>query len=299
MIDIDLKLLRFFVTAVDCATFTAAANKLGVTQPALSQGIKRLEYLVGTELIERSPQGSPRPFRTTEAGELLYKDASDLLNQAQGILKRIRANSKKTTLRVGFGTSTPSVLTQTLLSLSTSFSAIDVQLKFLEWGEEFEALRNGDVDITFTCLHNPQQEGWEIQLLMEVPRLAVFSHNHPLANAPSLTLNDIEDEPIVDAHSDREFWIIDPRPSGRSPKTVGPRAKTVDEMLTFVATGLGMGITDTTVAEKHAWPNLKYVPLLDIAPMHMCLASPQYSDRPTLSKFLSEFKMRCEALKTQ
>lgn len=267
MTDIDLRLLRFFVTAVDCATFSAAARELGVTQPALSQGVKRLEDLVGAQIIDRSPQGSARPFRLTPVGQLLYDDATELLARAGSVLNRARANATRTVLRVAFGTSTPSALIEPLLALTGKREELDLQLHFMGWGDEYDALLRGDVDMIFThsspLIDDPD---WVTTAVARVPRVAVFARNHTLAAHPQLTMSDIEDEPIVDALADRDFWIVNPRPSGKAPRTVGPRARSVDEMLTFVATGTGMGITCRTVAEKHAWPNIAYVPIEDIEP---------------------------------
>lgn len=267
MRDIDLRLLRFFVTSVDCATFSAAARQLGVTQPALSQGVKRLEDLVGAELIDRSPQGSARPFRVTPIGQLLYEDARDLLDRAGSVLIRARANASRAVLRVGFGTSTPSSLIERLLALSEAQEGLDLQLTFLGWGDEYDGLRRGEVDMVFSHARDfATDSDWVTTRVAQVPRVAIFSRRHVLASCPRIAMADIDDEPIVDALADRDFWIVNPRPSGRVPRTVGPRARSVDEMLTFVATGTGMGITCRTVAEKHAWPNIVYVPITDIDP---------------------------------
>ena len=64
----DLNLLRFFIAVADAHNFRAAADRLGVTRSAVSQGIRRLEDSLGIALVQRST----RHVRLTEAGERLY-----------------------------------------------------------------------------------------------------------------------------------------------------------------------------------------------------------------------------------
>ena len=65
--DIDIRLLRAFVTVADTGTVSAAADKLARTQAAVSMQLQRLENEVGTQLLHRSSRG----VTLTEAGEIL------------------------------------------------------------------------------------------------------------------------------------------------------------------------------------------------------------------------------------
>ncbi len=76
MTNIPTDLLRTFVAVVDLRSFTKAAAKLGVTQPAVSAQIKRLQTLLGGELFDRSIQG----ISLTPQGELVVSYARRLLS---------------------------------------------------------------------------------------------------------------------------------------------------------------------------------------------------------------------------
>ncbi len=283
MPDLDLRLLRYFVASAECGTFTAAAQRLDVTQPALSQGVKRLEDLIGAELIERAPRGSVQPFRLTLAGETLHEEARLILAAAETAIRRVRSHARDNTLRVGFGTSTPADLTDAVIKGAAAVDGADLQLVYLDWGAERVALDRGEVDAVFLQAQAPMDDEWVVSRpLLDLPRLAVFCASHQLAARASITMADIDDEPIIDAASERDFWIVNPRPSGRAPVTVGPRARTVDEMLAFVATGLGMAITCATVAAKHSWPKIRYVPISDLAPTTIYLLHRHNERRPLL-----------------
>src|SRR5580658_183061 len=68
---IELRHLRYFVALADAGSFTGAAERIFITQPTLSQQIRRLEEIVGTQLLQRHRQG----LRLTKAGAVLL-DAS-------------------------------------------------------------------------------------------------------------------------------------------------------------------------------------------------------------------------------
>src|SRR6266487_3769622 len=79
--DLEIALLRSFVTAVRAGSISRAATALGHTQPALSQQVRKLEKVVGRPLLYRSPSGvSP-----TRAGEELLPYAERLLSLAQAL----------------------------------------------------------------------------------------------------------------------------------------------------------------------------------------------------------------------
>ena len=75
MTNIPTELLRTLVAVVDLRSFTKAAQSLGVTQPAVSAQIKRLQGLLGTELLDKSAPG----VTLTSAGELVVNYARRLL----------------------------------------------------------------------------------------------------------------------------------------------------------------------------------------------------------------------------
>lgn len=86
--DLEIALLRSFVTAVRAGSISRAATALGQTQPALSQQLRKLESVVGRPLLYRSPSGvSP-----TRAGEELLPYAERILSlSAQALTATGRA----------------------------------------------------------------------------------------------------------------------------------------------------------------------------------------------------------------
>ena len=81
--DADLNLLRMFLAVAQTASFRAAADVLGVTRSAVSQGIRRLEDGLGVALVQRST----RSVRLTEAGERLHGQVAEPLRAVGAALE--------------------------------------------------------------------------------------------------------------------------------------------------------------------------------------------------------------------
>ena len=79
----DLNLLRMFLAVAETASFRAAADALGVTRSAVSQGIRRLEDGLGVALVQRST----RSVRLTEAGERLHRQVAAPLRTVDAALE--------------------------------------------------------------------------------------------------------------------------------------------------------------------------------------------------------------------
>lgn len=115
-----LEELQAFCIAADLGSIGRAAQRLHLTQPALSRRVKSLEQLVGAPLLTRSAHG----VRMTTAGERLYTHARRLLSDAEDLtaaLGQIRAGG---TVRLAIShTAAESLLAQALVAMHRSTSA--------------------------------------------------------------------------------------------------------------------------------------------------------------------------------
>lgn len=84
---VNLHLLRAFVAVADAGSFSAAADGLGVSQPAVSRAIATLEQQVGLALVERGAHGA----RLTEAGRTLERHARAIFNAERGATEALDA----------------------------------------------------------------------------------------------------------------------------------------------------------------------------------------------------------------
>src|SRR3990172_2762332 len=97
MTNIPTELLRTLVAVVDLRSFTKAAHSLGVTQPAVSAQIKRLQTLMGIELLDKSAPG----VSLTAKGEIVVNEARRMLAINDRLVKLTGAEPTSLTLRIG------------------------------------------------------------------------------------------------------------------------------------------------------------------------------------------------------
>ena len=86
LLRMELRQLRYFVAVAEEGNISRAAKKIFLTQSALSRQIKALEDEIGQCLLERQAHS----IRLTPAGEILLREARDLLLRADQMLERVR-----------------------------------------------------------------------------------------------------------------------------------------------------------------------------------------------------------------
>ena len=97
MLNIPTDLLRTLVAVTEMRSFTKAAQSLGVTQPAVSAQIKRLQYLLGYEVLDKSAPG----ISLTPRGEIVVNNARRLLSINDEILHLTSGHEPVQTIRFG------------------------------------------------------------------------------------------------------------------------------------------------------------------------------------------------------
>lgn len=97
MLNVPTDLMRTLVAVVDLRSFTKAAQSLGVTQPAVSAQIKRLQYLLGYEVLDKSAPG----VSLTPRGEIVVNNARRLLAINDEIVQLTSGHAAGQSIRVG------------------------------------------------------------------------------------------------------------------------------------------------------------------------------------------------------
>ncbi|EPX58349.1 transcriptional regulator, LysR family [Cystobacter fuscus DSM 2262] len=154
--DLDMDLLRSFVTVVDAGGFTAAGAKLGRTQAAMSIRIKRLEELLERRVFDRS---SRLPSLTAD-GELLLSYARQILKLNDETVQRFAEPDSAGELRLGVAEYfVPQHLPGILSRFSQSHPRVHIQVKVGLNDSLFEAQQRGELDVVIALCANPGQGG--------------------------------------------------------------------------------------------------------------------------------------------
>jgi DNA-binding transcriptional LysR family regulator len=193
----DLRLLTVLREVALRGSFSAAAESLSYTQPAVSQQIARLEKQVGVKLIEREPRG----IRLTPAGEVLVRHTERIMAQlaaADEELLEVAAQARGR-LRVGsFATAAGTIVPRAVAAFRRLRPAVEVDISLLEPHDSIPALRRGDIEIAITEEGGFDGEvdttGLEIEHLLDDHMWVSLPADHPLATRRAIELADLRDE---------------------------------------------------------------------------------------------------------
>jgi DNA-binding transcriptional LysR family regulator len=285
--DVDSRVLRYFVAVAEHRSFTQAARAVFVAQPSLSRQIKQLETRFGADLFTRSST----EVRLTAAGEVLLEAARRQLADWQDTVRQVRAAAAEAgrVLRVGFvATGGGALARRARTALSTRNPYATVAPKRCDWGGEVRALREGLVDVAFVWLP-ADTEGLHTETVGTEARFAGMARTHPLTQQENVSINDLNDSPLPWtrlAPADWvDWWAVNPRPDGSTP-VWGPVNDNVEEMLDQVAATDAVCIAPESMGAFYDHPDLAWRPITDVEPLRIALAWPHGTTNPLVPEFV-------------
>lgn len=182
-----LKAMEVYVALIETGQMTAAARLVGMTQSAASQHIANLERAYDTKLIDRST----RPLRPTQAGELMFRHASRVLNTVADLATEMRHQGPHpiSRLRVGMLASIATTLTVPLVKLAkTRFGVEDMTLRAGQSGDHETLLRTKQADIVISSNPFYDMDGLERHPVLQEAFLLVLPGDY---TGPQDRLDDI------------------------------------------------------------------------------------------------------------
>lgn len=151
MINIPTELLRTLIAVVDLRSFTKAAQQLGVTQPAVSAQLKRLQLLLGCDVLDKSAPG----VTLTAMGELVVNYARRMLSINDQILDLASPRHNVQTIRIAVPSDIiAAALPATLVRFRQQWPGIHFAVKSGPADSMIRELRQGDLEILITMGHS-------------------------------------------------------------------------------------------------------------------------------------------------
>lgn len=192
--DVTLKQLRYFVAVAEQLSFTRAAERLYISQPALSVQIRQLERALDVQLVRRSS----RSVALTDAGRALHEDLVPVLADLERATRRAQGTHRRAggRLRVLY---TPSVAYEALpviLDHLAQEPLVEVSTSKAWSAQAVEEVRAGAADIALVREFDGG-EGVTTEVLRREPLAAFMSAEHALAGAASLTVDALRDQTIL------------------------------------------------------------------------------------------------------
>ena len=253
--------LRTFVTVAEQKHFVSAANKLGISQPSLSQALAALESGLGIQLIERST----RRVIVTPIGEQLLPFAKATLEAADAFVAHSRGAGGELAGPLNIGiipTVAPYILPTLLTLIAEEVPELEPRIVENQTESLLQRLRDGHIDVAVLATPTGATGVTEIPLYDEAFAI-VTNPDNPLAGRGDLTLDALRDLELLlldDGHCLRDQIVelcqlaeVDRSPGAQS----ATRAASLTTVVQLVVAGLGSTLVPmSAVATECARPGI-------------------------------------------
>lgn len=293
----ELRQLRYFVAVAEELNFSRAAGRIYMSQPALSQQIRKLELELGVSLFDRNGAR----IVLTEAGMSLLQGARRVLVEVEQTTRAAReaGGAGRSHLSVGFpeyANHTP--VADILETFQRRYPYVDLEehemFTLQQTLQQVEELKNGNLDVGF-LLSPVSDEGLATEHVLNIELVAALPEKHSLADRSGLALRELADERII-LFSRRfhphcyDYVVQCCNDAGFEPDVVQrkePQLYSGATTYRMVSSGVGVAIVARPLVQTSRLPGVVFKPLREPAPVLELAATWRREDRsPNLRAFL-------------
>jgi DNA-binding transcriptional LysR family regulator len=315
--DVHGRDLRYFVAVAAELHFTRAAERLYVSQPALSKQIRMLERQLGADLFERDRQ----QVSLTKAGEALLPHARRVLAEWDAAARAVEEAkaAQRATLTVGISTSPArgGLLPAIRSRFTASRPDASVTVREFPWDDPTAGLASEASDVAFIWLPVPEADRFRWVVVAEEPRLVAMAAASALARrltgaaepsaaetgAPGTSaaetgtadvdFADLLDEPFLalppSAGPLRDYWLaLDAR--GGRPPVIGAEITSTGETYEALLDGRGIVLLAAGNAPLVALDGITTRSVRGISPSRLALAWRAGDDRPLVRDYVRAYE---------
>lgn len=194
--DVSLDLYKIFYTVAQCGSISSAADKLFISQPAITFQIKKLEEQLDTSLFTRTKHG----VVLTEEGTVLYEyinKAMETITNGENALSNLK-NLDSGIIRIGSSTTVcRHVVMPYLEEFHKKYPKIDIQIVNNLTVNLIKDLRNGNLDILFLNLPMTENKDLNIIPICDVQDIFVGNKDYYDKTKGKLKLEELKDYPLI------------------------------------------------------------------------------------------------------
>ena len=244
---IDFRLLRhfsYFLAVADERHFGKAAERLGMSQPPLSQQIQALEQALGVRLFERSRQG----VRLTREGAALLAPVRQFMEHAQRLQQAVTDArlGRDDVVTIGAINSALFDIMPRLMEIAKQrYAHLALTMKEMKTADALAAVQSGDIDLALTR-YDDRASSLEVRPIVSDHLVLVLPANHRLTRLTRVPLHELADENFVlfPRRSSPSFFdqiIAACRQAGFSPH-IAYDVSSVVSQIAFVGCGVAIGM---------------------------------------------------------
>jgi len=193
---VDTQNLRAFISVSETGSFSEAAQKLHLTQPAVSKRIAQLEEQLDTSLFDRIG----RSVNLTEAGRALLPHAQAVELELQAAERSVRDLDGEVAGQLRLATShhiglhrLPPVLSH----FSQHFPTVHIDIDFMDSEQAYDLTLRGEVELSIVTLAPTEQPHLLTRTIWEDPLDFMVQAGHPLTKPRRLALQTLSEHPAI------------------------------------------------------------------------------------------------------
>jgi LysR family hydrogen peroxide-inducible transcriptional activator len=235
--------VRYFLAACDSLNFTRAAEESGVSQPALTKAIQKLEGEMGGQLFDRS-EGR---VELTELGKTMRVHLARIEETRLAASRAARAavDGPRSAINLGIMcTVGPRHLGPALADFQARYPDIELILHDVWSRRGLQLLKSGGIDCAVMAMSSPLDEPLLVtETLYSEEMVVAFQAGHALARLPTVRLTDLEGVPYLDRLrcEFRELFFAEMAGEGFGVRMI-MRSEREDWIQTAIAAGHGVSI---------------------------------------------------------
>lgn len=283
----ELRHLRYFQAVAEDLSFSRAAERLRVAQPALSRAIKQLEHAIGADVLERTRHH----VRLTPAGAVLLRESSLLLQSVEDSLLRVRrtAAGEEGELRLGYiGPPTQPFLGRLLHDYRGRYPLVSIHLEERTPERVWEMVAKGRLSAALTRpVPTHEALGLRTVVLREEKLGIVAPAGHPLVRRRFVPWTALAREPLIVLARREGMGLHDAVIAGCRQAGVSPRLahtpSLIGTVMSYVEAGAGLGVVTESVVTPD--PSLRFVLLKPLQRVPLVFVWQEDDDSPPVQRF--------------
>jgi DNA-binding transcriptional LysR family regulator len=298
---VELRQLVQFAAVAESKSFRRAAARLHMSQPPLSQAIRRLEREMGVKLFDRTS----RSVEITLAGKAFLAESQRILAELDAAILLTQRTSKGLSGRLRIAFTVPwayEVVPDILRTFRAQCPSVVLSLRELSSSAQVRALLRSEADVGFLRVGGGKKiKDIETLSLLHDRLVLVTPRDHPLASAKSITIDALKSEPFIVPPLPLDLDLVDfsyraqvlriCSEAGFFP-TVGQEAGQIQTIVQLVEAGMGISLVPER-AQRHFSANVAYR-ALDFAEglcqLSLAVAWNPGNRSPVLTRFIESMR---------
>jgi DNA-binding transcriptional LysR family regulator len=290
----DLRHLATAIAVAETLSFTRAAVRLHVSQPALSKQVIDLEKELGITLFERNTHG----VHITNAGSVFIEQARRTIAHVEHTVFATRraAQGDEGSIRIGFiGSLSHHSVPEILRRFHQRYPRVDLDLQEMGPTKQVESLRNRSIDIGFAGMISAEAHPDLIcQTIGSYPLMIALPRGHALLTKKTISPTDVGKLSWIMTNSTSaplyNSWLIEQFRELSIDPRIERMVDRAPSALALVEAGFGISIFPEPVSNMPA-PGVEFRPISDLNPYLFSMAWRRFALTPEILQFVNLTKI--------